>query len=125
MKTIEKKITDYCKASLYDSRITDRKTFSVRDYVEVTEKEINYYLWSSKIVSIDKKTKNMCFSFCGYMTNTTKARINAFLSALGKGHSFQKNYKIYWTDGKLKVLIDTEKRYFIKEGLLTIEFVSE
>lgn len=124
MRAIEATITDYCKTRLCDSRITD-KSFSTRDLVEVTEKEVNYYLWSSKIVSIDKKTKSMCFSFCGYMTSTTKARINAFLSAFGNGCIFQKNYTLYWTDGKLKVLIDTEKRYSIKEGLLVLEFVTE
>ena len=124
MRAIEATITSYCKESLFDSRITNR-SFSIRDLVEVTEKEVNYYLWTSKIISIDKKTKSMCFSFCGYMTNTTKARINAFLSAFGNGYIFQKNYTLYWTDGKLKVLIDTEKRYYIKEGLLVLELVSE
>ena len=55
------------------------KMFSVRDrIVKEGYNQYRYYLWGSNIFT--KKADNTIeFSFCGYMTNTTKDRISAFM----------------------------------------------
>lgn len=57
-----------------------KKSFSCRDSVECKGyNTFNYYLWENNIFS--KDSTGIEFSFCGWSSQTTKNRLNAFLSS--------------------------------------------
>ena len=99
MKTIEKEICNWTRnamttAGTYNFEV-DEKKFSVRDKVlNVSAKKAFFYLWDSQIFIVYKNA--VYFNFCGYRTNTTKSRINAYLSAFSSGYVCQKNYTLYY-----------------------------
>ena len=73
MRAIEKKIMDTIKAGkvgLY--------RLSCRDSVEISENEIKVYLWDNLIFY--KSGDVIRLSSCGWVSNTTKSRLNALLS---------------------------------------------
>jgi len=115
MREIEIKIIDYINEN-WDTKEKKVKTFSCRDYVEITKNTVNVFLWSNLIFSISKKSKAVFFSFCGYETNTTKSRINAFLSAFSNGSIKQKNFSLFYNKGNYNAKIDSAKFYLVDNG---------
>ena len=115
MRTIERKIIDFINEN-WNTQERKEKTFSCRDYAEITENRVNVFLWGNLIFSITKKTKNVFFSFCGYETTTTKSRINALLSAFSDGSIRQKNFSLFYTCKNYSAKIDSAKFYLVENG---------
>lgn len=106
MRAIETKIIDWVKA-----HESGEFRPSMRDYVKGTGKGIYYFrLWDSLIFV--KMENAVFFSFCGYGTQTTKNRINAFLSAFSTGYVRQKNYAMFYNDFELEL----DKIYRVADG---------
>ena len=103
MRVIEKKIMDTIKAGKIGSY-----RLSCRDSVVITENEVKVYLWSNLIFS--KSGDFICFSSCGWQSNTTKSRLNAILSYYNLMIS-QKNYTWY--------VESTDGLYYIVDGKRT------
>lgn len=116
MKMIEKEICNWTKnametASNYNFEV-DEKKFSVRDKVlNVSAQKAFFYLWDSQIFIVNKNA--VYFNFNGYMTNTTKSRINAYLSAFSSGYVCQKNYALYY-NGDIE--LDSDAVYKVENG---------
>lgn len=99
MNMIEKEICDWTRNAMGTANIcgieVDEKKFSVRDKVlNVSARKAFFYLWDSQIFIVNKNA--VYFNFNGYMTNTTKSRINAYLSAFSSGYVCQKNFTLYY-----------------------------
>lgn len=118
MRVIEKNIISFIRNSWNNQGERINKIFSVRDYAEVTENAVRVFLWGSLIFSIDKKTSVCFFCFHGYMTNTTKNRINCLLTAFSTGGISQKNWELYYisNSGKYIAKVDSTKKYKVENG---------
>lgn len=109
MKKIEQKLLECFK---------QRKNFnSAIDKIEVDDfvpKSINYYnydcfVYSEQTKDANEKTISFCLpSFDGYLSNTTKSRVNIFISEYGF-KVLQKNYKYFCNNKEVKL----DKIYFI------------
>jgi hypothetical protein len=115
MNKVEKNIIDFINEN-WSTRERKNKTFSCRDYAEVTENAVRVFLWGHLIFSIDKKTKKAFFCFQGYATKTTKYRINAFLYAFSEGGIYQKNFSLFYTCKNYTAEIDSTKFYCVENG---------
>ena len=106
MRVIEKQLINEARDffNYFDS--TESKNLSVRDRIEKYyfkdsgNKRFEYKLWDSSVFIIDRINGIYSVAFCfhGYMTNTTKSRINAFLWEYLKCSVSQKNYELYLND---------------------------
>lgn len=117
MRVVEKNIISFIRNN-WGVRERVNKTFSVRDYAEVTENAVRVFLWGSLIFSIDKKSNTCFFCFHCYATNTTKGRINSLLSAFSTGGIYQKNWELFYTshNGNYIANVDSTKQYKVIEG---------
>ncbi len=91
------------------------KQFSIRDrIVREGYNQYRYYLWGSNIFT-KKADGTIEFSFCGYMTDTTKNRIRDFMchEVHFSCSVYQKDWQIYLMIGDSDIEIDTHKRYSI------------
>ena len=80
MRAVEKNII---REIQFGSNNQVEKNFSCRDRLKKEGyNQYKIYLWDSLIFYHSAKTNKNYFSFCGYMTNTTKGRINAFITGL-------------------------------------------
>ena len=103
MRIIEDKlceIVDECRRGKYTKSFTKR--LSRRDRVEYDHEgsQVTVFLWKSPIVRLNTKEKRMIVQSCGHESNTTKSRLNAFMSYFDSQVSgiFQKNWVWYrWT----------------------------
>jgi len=97
-------------------------SLSVRDKVEIKNGKAVYYLWDSPVVTVYKMTdgkKSICFSFCGYSSQTTKERISELLWAFSdKAFIFRKNWIHYLKMGNDYYRISENKTYTIENGIL-------
>ena len=75
------------------------KSLTRRDTVEYDHEgsQVTVFLWNSPIVKVDIKERSMVLRSCGYTTNTTKSRLNAFIQQFDSqvGGIFQKNWTWY------------------------------
>lgn len=115
MRTIEKKMIN--EIQFGNNQIV--KNFSCRDRLKKEGyNQYKIYLWDSLIFFHSAKTNKSYFCFHGYMTNTTKGRINAFIAGLSEvcASIYQKNYQLFYTakNGNYIVKIDTKKYYEIQ-----------
>ena len=95
------------------------KNFSCRDRLKKEGyNQYKIYLWDSLIFCHSAKTNKSYFCFHGYMTNTTKGRINAFITGLSEACAgiYQKNYQLFYTvkNGNYIAKIDSHKYYEIQ-----------
>ena len=95
------------------------KNFSCRDRLRKEGyNQYKIYLWDSLIFCHSAKTNKSYFCFHGYMTNTTKGRINAFIKGLSCAFAsiYQKNHQLFYTakNGDYIAKIDSEKYYEIQ-----------
>lgn len=91
------------------------KQFSIRDrIVREGYNQYRYYLWGSNIFT-KKADGTIEFSFCGYMTNTTKDRIHDFMhhEVHFPCSVYQKDYQMHLLIGDSVIDIDICKRYSI------------
>lgn len=96
-------------------------SLSVRDRVEITKDKATYYLWQSPIVTVYKELsgeKSICFSFCGYSSQTTKQRISELLFAFTGDYIFRRDWIHYLKMGIDFYRIDESKCYTVKDGNL-------
>ena len=78
------------------------KSLTRRDRVEYNHErsQVAVLLWNSAIVRLNTKEKSMIVQSCGYESNTTKSRLNAFIQQFDSqvGGIYQKNWTWYqWT----------------------------
>lgn len=118
MREVEKNIISFIRNNWENQGERINKTFSMRDYAEVTENAIRVFLWGSLIFSIDKKSNTCFFCFHGYATNTTKSRINCLLSAFSTGGISQKNWELLYTSHNRNYIakVDSTKQYKVIDG---------
>ena len=95
------------------------KNFSCRDLLRKEGyNQYKIYLWDSLIFCHSAKTNKSYFCFHGYMTNTTKGRINAFINGLSEACAviYQKNYHLFYVvkNGNYIAKIDSKKYYEIQ-----------
>ena len=95
------------------------KNFSCRDRLRKEGyNQYKIYLWDSLIFCHSAKTNKSYFCFHGYMTNTTKGRINAFINGLSEARAviYQKNYHLFYAtrNGNYIAEIDSKKYYEIQ-----------
>lgn len=93
-----------------------KKSFSCRDSVECKGyNTFDYYLWENKIFS--KDSTGIEFSFCGWSSQTTKNRLNAFLFSFWNDRPSpqikQVNFNMVLKLKDKEYKIDTSKRYRI------------
>ena len=93
-----------------------KKSFSCRDSVECKGyNTFNYYLWENNIFS--KDSTGIEFSFCGWSSQTTKNRLNAFLFSFWNDRPSPKisqvNFNMVLKLKDKEYKIDTSKRYRI------------
>ena len=96
-------------------------SLSVRDRVEIKGDRAIYYLWQSPIVTVYKEAdgkKTICFSFCGYASQTTKERISELLWEFLGCYIFRKNWIHYLKMGNDYYRINEDKCYTVKNGIL-------
>jgi hypothetical protein len=96
-------------------------SLSVRDRVEIKGDKADYYLWQSPIVTVYKEAdgkKSVCFSFCGYASQTTKQRISELLWEFTHCYIFRKNWIHYLKMNDEYYTINENKTYTIKNGIL-------
>ena len=112
------------------------KHLSIRDIINFTGNDyitkVRYRLWGNTVLKYTYKNE-LIFSFCGYMTNTTKSRLNAILFYLSNislvydfGGFFQKNYELFWqTKNGIAKKIDASKKYrfVLSDDSVDIEIV--
>jgi hypothetical protein len=82
MRKIEKQIINTVK-QLNGTEQTVR--LSARDLIIARGNTVDVYLWGNKIATIEfckGSVLSVAFCFCGYLTNTTKSRLNAILTEL-------------------------------------------
>ena len=95
---------------------------SCRDRTVIEGNKATYYLWTSPVVVIHKKTDGKYrveFSFCGWHTQTTKERISYLLRVFADCYIFQKDWKLYLNDSNNNVYpIDSGKSYTVEDGKL-------
>lgn len=122
MKLIEKQLINYLKNSDcidFSKNLSFTKSLSARDFVAISSDSKAYFLWGSCVFLLDKEN-NIKFSFCGFQTQTTKSRINAFLSAFSFSSSsssakiYQKNGQLFFISSAGKFPIDCNKIYAIR-----------
>ena len=95
------------------------KKFSCRDLLRKEGyNQYKLYLWDSLIFCHSAKTNKNYFCFHGYMTNTTKGRINAFINGLSGACTviYKKNDHLFNTskNGNYIAEIDSKKYYEIQ-----------
>ena len=95
------------------------KNFSCRDRLKKEGyNQYKIYLWDSLIFCHSAKTNKNYFCFHGYMTNTTKGRINAFINGLSEARAviYQKNCHLFYVvkNGNYTAEIDSKKYYEIQ-----------
>jgi len=87
------------------------KSLSKRDVVEYDHEgsQVAVFLWNSAIVRVDTKERSMVLRSCGYTTNTTKSRLNAFIQYFDPqvGGIYQKNWM--WYQWIREPLTETDK----------------
>jgi len=90
-----------------------QKHFSQRDFLQREGYNAwKYFLWGHNIFT--KNVDSVDFSMCGYSSNTTKSRLNAFLNEYIPGCRIsQKNLTQFLTLDKNTIEIDTCKKYRI------------
>ena len=96
-------------------------SLSVRDRVEIKNGRAVYYLWDSPIVTVYKMAdskKSVCFSFCGFSSQTTKQRISELLWEFTHCYIFRKNWIHYLKMGNDYYRIHEDKRYTVENGIL-------
>ena len=96
-------------------------SLSVRDRVEIKGDKADYYLWQSPVVTVYKEAdekKSVCFSFCGYASQTTKERISELLWEFLGCYIFRKNWIHYLKMNDEYYTINENKTYTIKNGIL-------
>ena len=116
MRTIEKNII---REIQFGNNNQIEKNFSCRDRLKKEGyNQYKIYLWDSLIFGHSAKTNKNYFCFHGYMTNTTKGRINAFITGLFGACAgiYQKNYQLFYTvkNGNYIAKIDSKKYYEIQ-----------
>ena len=108
MRKIEEKILDRLNANS-----TGIWQLSIRDRVQVDEVSKKYYLWNNLVYFV--KDNKEYFSFCNWLSVTTKSRLNALVK---EGRFYQKDYEVYFTLKNKTYLIDSEKTYAIDNNSL-------
>ena len=100
MRKIERQLTetvDKCLNGNYTKSFSKR--LSKRDRIEYDHEgsQVTVFLWKSPIVRVNTKEKRMIVQSCGHESNTTKSRLNAFMSYFDSQVSgiFQKNWVWY------------------------------
>ena len=116
MRAIEKNII---REIQFGNNNQIEKNFSCRDRLKKEGcNQYKIYLWDSLIFCHSVKTNKNYFCFHGYMTNTTKGRINAFITGLSGACAgiYQKNYQLFYTEknGNDIAKIDSKKYYEIQ-----------
>ena len=108
MREIEKNI-------LYEVEFgnNNKLQISPRDFIQCEGHNVwNYFLWGHNIFT--KNVESIDFSMCGYATNTTKSRLNAFLSEyIPECRIRQKNGAQFLTLDKNTIELDVYKKYRI------------
>lgn len=108
MRKIEEKILDKINGN-----ITGIWQLSQRDRVQVDEVSKKYYLWNNLVYFV--KDNKKYFSFCNWLSVTTKSRLNALVKG---GRFYQKDFNIYFVSNGKTYLIDPEKTYSIHSNSL-------
>lgn len=110
MNQSEIKIVD-----LVSERATGAIANTTVTYSVVTENS-TILLHGNKIAEYDHFNHKLRINFCGYVTQTTKSRINALLEGLGFDSRFVvKQGVLYLIHGKDKKEINPQQWYEIKE----------
>ena len=103
MRIIEVKLCEIVQECLR-GRFTKSfsKSPSKRDTVEYDHgrQQVTVFLWDSPIVKLDIDERSMTVQSCGHETNTTKSRLNSFMSYFDSQVTgiYQKNWTWYRWD---------------------------
>ena len=116
MKTIERKIFNWTNENKWNDYFT--KSFSCRDSVKIAHGVATMYLHGHAIFTINFKNNTVLFSFCGWQTNTTKSRINAFLSAFAVGYVKQKNYNLIFVCNGTETAINAYNQFEVENNAI-------
>ena len=91
---------------------------------DAAENMSSVYLHGHRIADYDHSKGKAWISSCGWETNTTKSRLNAFLDEVAFGVSvFQKNWQWFLTDNRTDATIDFYDRMVVFSKPLTLSAV--
>lgn len=77
-----------------------RKFSDANTLVTVTNNEVSMFLHGNCIAKRAINSYKVFICDAGWMTVTTKDRLNGILDVYGKNRIYQKNFEWFWKDGK-------------------------
>lgn len=101
MKATEQSVCKELKEFLSDggSHLCRDKKHGKNDRTERTGKLFHHSYRGNCILVVDLIDGTFTMRTCGWYTVTTKSRLNALLSELGKGYICQRDYEWYYVNG--------------------------
>ena len=110
-----------------NSAIRYKKNFTKDNTMVSYDKAENLssvYLHGHRIADYDHSKGKAWISSCGWESNTTKSRLNAFLDEVAFGVSvFQKNWQWFLHDGRTTATIDFYDRMVVFSKPLSMHLV--
>ena len=110
MKAVEEKIIQTLRGN------NGVKQLSCRDSVEVDGGTRKYYLWDNLLFWNSENA--YCFSGRGWLSRTTKSRLNALLNSFSGAVIYQKNYKWFLSWNEKIYPVDSASVFMLKDNKL-------